>query len=99
LITNETFYKYHGDNNRTGRKYAWLTNKNYRTETGMRRALAIRRDWGVHINKLTELSVPAGTWVCEGKAAGQGQGYPGKGDQAVVTNVPRAWITKTNEAY
>lgn len=99
LITDEKFYKYHGESNRVGKKYTWLTNKNYRTETGLRRSLAIRKDWGVHITKLTEFRVPAGTWVCEGKAAAQGYGYPGKGYQAVVTNIPRGWVVRTDGAY
>jgi RHS repeat-associated protein len=99
LTDSENFYKYHGDNNRVGRKFAWLTDKNYATETGLRRALAIRKDWGVSIIKVSKFEVPAGTWVCEGKAASQGKGYPGKGYQAVVTNVPRSWITNTTKAF
>ena len=95
LIQDETFYKYHGDNNRVGRKYSWLTQKPYNTETGLRRALAIRIDWGITINKVSTFRVPAGTLVCEGKAATQGVGYPGKGYQAVITNIPRSWVSKT----
>ncbi|MES2150245.1 MAG: PAAR-like domain-containing protein [Pseudomonadota bacterium] len=99
LINDEKFYKYHGNGNRTGRKYSWLTNKNYNTETGLRRALAIRHDWGVKISKMSEFTIPTGTWICEGKAASQGKGYSGKGYQAVVTNIPRAWTNKTDRVF
>jgi RHS repeat-associated protein len=99
LSEGETFYKYHGDNNRVGRKYSWLTNKNYQTEIGLRRALAIRTDWGVNITKISMFKVPAGTLVCEGKAAPQGIGYPGKGYQAVIVNLPKAWINTTRNVF
>ena len=99
LSEDEIFYKYHGDKNRVGRKYSWLTRKNYATEIGLRRSLAIRTDWGVIITKVSTFRVSAGTLICEGKAAAQGKGYPGKGYQAVITNVPKTWINRTNKAF
>jgi hypothetical protein len=99
LVSNEKFYKYHGRNNRTGRKYAWYTNKKYTTELELRQKLAIRDDWGVQIELVTEFDVPSGTWVSEGKAAAQGVGYPGQDYQAVITNTPNSWIIKTIKAF
>nr|WP_240349066.1 hypothetical protein [Pectobacterium aquaticum] len=95
LKNDETFYKYHGVDNRTGRKISWLTNKKYDSEDILRQDLAIRHDWGVNITKVSEFNVPKGTWVSEGSAAAQGAGYPGAGYQAVVTNLPKSWVTKT----
>ena len=99
LASNEKFYKYHGVNNRTGKKYAWYTNKKYSTETELRQSLAIRNDWGVQIENVTEFDVPAGIWVSEGKAASQGIGYPGGDYQAVIMNTPDSWIIKTEKAF
>ncbi|KDF64507.1 hypothetical protein P832_04770, partial [Enterobacter kobei] len=95
LKTDETFYKYHGVNNRTGRKISWLTNEKYNPEEVLREKLAIRHDWGVNITNVSEFKVPKGTWVSEGPAAAQGAGYPGMGYLAVVSNLPRAWVVKT----
>ncbi|WNW12477.1 RHS repeat-associated core domain-containing protein [Pseudomonas sp. DTU_2021_1001937_2_SI_NGA_ILE_001] len=97
LTRNERYYKYHGVDNRTGRKVSWLTNQKYTSEDALRRDLAIRHDWGVKITKVSEFEVPKGTWVSEGPAALQGPGldYPGGGYQAVITNLPRAWVLKT----
>ncbi|WP_426722484.1 hypothetical protein [Enterobacter cloacae complex sp. 310G5] len=83
LKTDETFYKYHGVNNRTGRKISWLTNEKYNPEEVLREKLAIRHDWGVNITNYQSFKVPKGTWVSEGPAAAQGAGYPGMGYQAV----------------
>ena len=95
LTKSEIFYKYHGADNRTGRKFSWLTKSKYSSEGVLRSDLAIRRDWGVKITKVSEFNVPKGTWVSEGVAASQGVGYPGGGYQAVITNLPRSWVTKT----
>ncbi|WP_459474536.1 RHS repeat domain-containing protein, partial [Erwinia amylovora] len=95
LYKSETFYKYHGLNNRTGRKYSWLTNERYGSEEMLRQKLAIRHDWGVVITKVSEFKVPQGTWISEGPAAAQGAGYPGLGYQAVVSNLPKSWIINT----
>jgi len=99
LDSDTTFYKYHGVNNRTGRKYTWFTDKKYASEADLRSDLAIRHDWGVNITNVSKFDVPKGTWVSEGTAAAQGAGYPGGGYQAVVTNVPRAWVTNTTKAF
>lgn len=99
LISNETFYKYHGTDNRTGKKYAWFTNKKYSSEFELRQKLAIREDWGVQIQFVTEFDVPAQTWVSEGKAAAQGEGYPGQDYQAVILNAAKSWIVKTESAW
>src|SRR5690554_2048678 len=99
LSRNEIFFKYHGVDNLTGKKYSWLTNKKYTSENELREKLAIRDDWGVKINKVTEFDVPAGTWVSEGKAASQGVGYSGGDYQAVITNLPKAWVIKTIKPF
>ncbi|GAB7533779.1 RHS repeat-associated core domain-containing protein [Pseudomonas sp. 3A(2025)] len=95
LTRNERFYKYHGVDNRTGRKVSWLTKQKYSSEDVLRKDLAIHRDWGVEITKVSEFNVPKGTWVSEGPAAAQGAGYPGGGYQGVITNLPRSWVVKT----
>ncbi len=61
LNTPETFYKYHGVNNRTGKKYSWITNERYNLEGILRQDLAIRHDWGVVIKKVSEFKVSQGT--------------------------------------
>jgi hypothetical protein len=99
LLTNERFFKYHGIDNRTGRKFSWLTNQKYPTEKQLREGLAIRDDWGVKIEFVSEFEVPAGTWISEGKAASQGVGYSGGDYQNVITNVPKSWILKTETAF
>jgi hypothetical protein len=99
LVSSERFFKYHGVNNRSGRKYMWLVKKKFANEAELREALAIRRDWGVHIEYMTEFDVPSGTWVSEGTAAAQGIGYPGGGYQAVILNVPEVWIIRTSKAF
>ena len=99
ITSNERFFKYHGVDNRTNRKYTWLTKSKYPTEDSLREKLAIRREWGVKIEYVSEFDAPAGTWVSEGKAAAQGLGYPGQDYQAVITNVPKSWIIKTTQAF
>ena len=99
LISNEKYYKYHGTNNRTGKKFSWLTNKKYASELELRKGLAIREDWGINIEYVSEFNVPSGTWVSEGKAAAQGVGYPGGDYQVVITNVPTVWVIKTEKAF
>ena len=99
LATEEQFYKYHGVSNRTGNKVSWLTKKRYSTEEELRRDLAIKKDWGIEVTGVTTFRAPAGTWVSEGAAAGQGTGYPGGGYQAVIKNVPRTWIIRTERPW
>jgi hypothetical protein len=53
----------------------------------------------VTITDVSTFDVPSGTWVSEGKAAAQGEGYPGGGYQAVTSNVPKTWITNTTKAF
>jgi len=95
LSEDEALYKYHGVNNRTGRKFSWLTNKKYPCEDKLREGLAIRRDWGVNITSVSDFNVPKGTWLSEGPAAPQGEGYADGGYQVVLTNLPKAWVKKT----
>lgn len=90
------FYKYPVAHNRTGRKYSWLTNEQYFTEAALREKLAIRHDWGIKITKISEFKVPRGTWVNDGLAKAQGNEYPGMGYQAVISDIPKNWITKTS---
>jgi hypothetical protein len=99
LASDTKFYKYHGVDNRTGKKISWVTNKKYGSEQSLRQDLAIRQDWGVKIDKVTEFNVPKGSWVSEGKAASQGQGYEGGGYQAVIQNLPKSNIIRTDEAF
>lgn len=99
LVNDAAFYKYHGVDNRTGKKYSWLTNKRYASEVELRTDLAIRSDWGVNITSVSEFKVPKGTWVSEGSAASQGEGYNGGGYQAVITNLPKSWVVRTDKAF
>jgi hypothetical protein len=99
LVTNERLFRYHGIDNRTGKKYSWFTNKKYTTEVELRQKLAIKESWGVQIEYITEFDVPSGTWLCEGKAASQGTGYIGGDYQVVITNTPNAWIIRTDKAF
>jgi len=97
LETDTKFYKYHGVDNRTGKKVSWLTDKKYSSESELRKDLAIRKDWGVKIDSVSEFNVPKGTWVSEGKAAAHGVGYEGGGYQAVIQNIPKNWIVRTDK--
>jgi RHS repeat-associated protein len=96
LLTDETLFKYHGINNRTGRQFTWVSNVKYSTEAEVRAALAIRDNWVPHLTRVSEFRVPAGTWISEGRAAAQGVGYPGGGYQAVIQEVPRSWVVRTD---
>ena len=98
LQINETFYRYHGVDNRTGKKYSWYTNKLFKSEAELREQLAIRKEWGV-ITFVSKINVPKGTWVSEGIAAAQGAAYPGGGYQAVIKFVPKTWIQNTTKAF
>jgi hypothetical protein len=63
LTADTKFYKYHGVNNRTGKKISWITNKRYTSENKLRGDLAIRKEWGVKIDKVSEFNIPKGTWI------------------------------------
>lgn len=99
LTINETFYKYHGIDNRSGKKYSWITNKKYNSELELRQNLAIKEEWGIQIEYVSEFNVPSGTWISEGKAASQGVGYPGGDYQAVITNMPNSWVVRTDKVF
>jgi len=99
LTIDTKFYKYHGVDNKTGKKTSWVTNKKYASEDKLRRDLAIREDWGVKIDKVSEFNIPKGSWVSEGKAAAKGKGYSGGGYQAVVQNLPKSQIIRTDRAF
>lgn len=99
LSSKESFFKYHGEHNRTGRKYTWVVKTKYDSEQLLRERLAIREDWGVKIEYVSEFEVPSGTWVSEGTAAAQGIGYPGGEYQAVILNMPKVWVIKTSKAF
>jgi hypothetical protein len=101
LKTDEVFYKYHGVNNRTGRKHTWLVKSTYSSEKVLREKLAILPEWGVEISKRTKFVAPKGTWVSEGIAAPQKgiSSMPGGDYQSVISNVPKAWIVNTVEAF
>jgi RHS repeat-associated protein len=97
LTQDDFLYKYHDEDNRTGRKYSWLSNENLSSENALRQDLAIRHDWGINITDVSKFKVPQGTWLSEGPAAAQGAGYPGGGYQAVILNVPKVWVTNTTK--
>ena len=99
LNSDSTFFKYHGINNRTGKKEIWVTDRKYESESDLRKALAIRDDWGVNITRVTKFLVPKGTWVSEGLAASQGGQYIGGGYQAVILNLPRSQIKQSGNAF
>lgn len=99
LLLPERFFKYHGVDNRTGKKYTWVVKKKYPTEQELRVKLAILPAWKVDIKYVTEFEVPAGTWISEGSAASQAIGYPGGDYQAVILNVPKTWILTTANAF
>ena len=99
LSSNEIYYRYHGIHNRLGERFGWLTNKKYPDELSLRSDLAIRDDWGVKIEMVTEIEVPSGTWISEGYAAHQGKGYTGGGYQAIILEIPKNWIKTTKRAF
>ncbi len=99
LLTTEIFYKYHGVNNRTGKTYTWVVKNKYESEEALRKGVAIRRDWGVDIEQVSEFHIPAGTWVSEGTAASQGIEYIGGDYQAVILDIRDTWIFKTTDAF
>ncbi len=105
LVEEETFFKYHGIENRTGKKFSWLVKKTYESEASLRTRLAILPDWGVEITLRSTFKVPAGTWVSEGLTAAQRSFrdlnliLPGGDYQCVITNVRDAWIIKTVKAF
>jgi hypothetical protein len=106
LQSEETLYRYHGVLNRNavnkakdGSKFVWLTNKKFTSEEAMRRELAVRRDWPVTIDAVSTVRVPKGTWLSEGEAGAQGEGYPGGGYQVAIENVPNAWILRTDKPW
>ncbi|WP_206194075.1 hypothetical protein [Serratia microhaemolytica] len=68
---DEVFYKYHGKSNRLGRDFNYVTNKKYTSEVELRSDLAILREWGVKMDKVTTFRPQKGTWIAEGTAAPQ----------------------------
>ncbi len=99
LTSNERYFKYHGTGNKTGRKYTWVVKRKYSSESELRKMLAIKEEWGIKIEFVSEFDVPAGIWVSEGKAAAQGLGYPGGDYQAVILNIPSSWIIRIENAF
>ena len=63
LTESRTLYRYHGEDNATGKVVTWLTNKKYSNEEDLRKELAIRKDWGVKISSVSEVLVPKGQSV------------------------------------
>ncbi|MCW0319132.1 hypothetical protein NB724_004283 [Pantoea ananatis] len=68
---DEIFYKYHGKTNRLGRDFNYVTKKKYTSEAELRKDLAILKEWGVKIDKVTTFKPQKGTWITEGTAAPQ----------------------------
>ena len=99
---NETFYKYHGVNNRSAKTHNYLTNKLYDSEKALRDDLAILDEWGITIDRVTKFKPAKGTWISEGTAAKQvgefgetrlGGGYQGLID---VDNLPNSSVIRTD---
>ena len=86
---NEIFYKYHGVHNRTGKTFNYITNKRYTSERELRNDMAILKEWGIKIDRVTTFRPAKGTWIAEGKAARQtgqktGEVRAGGGYQAII---------------
>ncbi len=77
LITNrqvsgeETFYKYHGPDNRLGKTHNYVTKELYSIESALRDDLAILDEWGISFTHVTTFKPVKGTWIGEGTAAKQ----------------------------
>ncbi|WP_207209735.1 hypothetical protein [Pectobacterium zantedeschiae] len=68
---DEVFYKYHGESNRLGRDFNYVTTKKYSSEAELREDLALLNEWGVKIDRVTTFKPQKGTWITEGTAARQ----------------------------
>lgn len=102
LSVDEIFYKYHGIDNRTGNKVSWVVKTTYSSELDLRSKLAILPEWKQIITSRSKFKVPAGTWVSEGLAGiqhGKLSTLDGGDYQAVISNIPVAWIQETVEAF
>jgi hypothetical protein len=102
LSGDEILYKYHGERNRLGDSYNYVTNKLYANETDLRNGLGILDQWGVNIDRVTTFKPQKNTWISEGTAAPQ-VGYidefrPGGDYQGVinVNNLPNSTIIRTD---
>ena len=100
---NEIFYKYHGKNNRTGKDVTYVTDKKYSNEDQLRQGLAIDKDWGT-IDRVTTIKPQKGTWISEGRAAGQKsltstKVYKGGDYQGAIDskNLPKSTIIRTDK--
>jgi uncharacterized protein RhaS with RHS repeats len=68
---DEIFYKYHGETNRLGRDFNYVTKKKYSSENALREDLAILNEWGGNIDRVTTFKPAKGTRITQGTAAPQ----------------------------
>jgi hypothetical protein len=100
---NETFYKYHGENNRLGKTHTYVTKKKYSNESDLRNEAAILDEWGVNLDRVTEFKPDKGTWISEGTAAAQkgvsGEVRKGGGYQGLIDskNLPKSAVRRTDK--
>jgi hypothetical protein len=90
----EIFYRYHGVNNRL-RPVTFVSKTKYSSKEFMRIRLAIKKEWGININKISKMKVPSGVRIFEGQAASQGLLYIGGGHQAIIMHPSKSWILNT----
>lgn len=103
LEQDEIFFRYHGEDNRTGKKFVYITKSEYPNEDALRNGVAMLEEWG-SITEKSKIKVPAGSWVSEGLAAPQKSITSSEirlgGDyQALLTtpDVPVSWILNTTK--
>lgn len=106
LSTDEIYFRYHGVDNRSGRKFIYTMKKEYADEASLREGVAILNEWGVTMTSKSKVRVPAGQWVSEGRAASQTGALTGEirkgGDyQALFSmpDIPDSWIVTTGRAF
>jgi hypothetical protein len=106
LGTDEVFYRYHGVDNRSGKKFIYTMKKEYPDEQSLRNGVAILDEWGVTMTSKSKVRAPAGSWVSEGIAAPQNGVLTNEirkgGDyQALFSmpDIPDSWILTTGRAF
>ncbi|MBF0208807.1 MAG: pre-toxin TG domain-containing protein [Oligoflexia bacterium] len=106
LDEDEIFYRYHGENNREGRKFIYATKIEYIDEQSLRNGAAILDEWGVTITSKSKIQAPSGSWVSEGLAAAQKgeltseMRIGGEYQSLFATpDIPVSWILNTTKAF
>jgi hypothetical protein len=92
-----TVYRVHGGG--AGKVGSWLSGDIIKSKLILRKRLALKQEWGNSITKLTEVTIPKGTAIWRGKAAGQlqknGKYLKGGGDQIFIDVVDPSWFKNT----